>query len=78
MTDTGTKFITFAGVVTVDTTAQWCVSSMLECPYCSSDLDRRGSYQTTRSTGTLGRKSTGSELVSCPDCDNVIDGFSAH
>jgi hypothetical protein len=32
----------------------------------------------TRSGDPLGPKSPESALVSCPDCDEVIDGFAAH
>ena len=51
---------------------------MNQCPYCSSDLRRLGTRQTTRSGDPIGNKSTGTELVSCPDCGGVIDGFTAH
>jgi DNA-directed RNA polymerase subunit RPC12/RpoP len=51
---------------------------MIECPHCGSDLNRPTSSQTLRNGDPLGDKSTGSELVSCPDCDSVIDGFTAH
>jgi len=51
---------------------------MQECPYCGSDLHGRAGIQETRGGNPLGRKSTGSELVSCPDCGGVIDGFASH
>ncbi|WP_435178086.1 hypothetical protein [Halorussus sp. AFM4] len=51
---------------------------MIECPHCGSDLNRRTNSRQRRSGDPLGGKSTGSELVSCPDCDEVIDGFTAH
>ena len=51
---------------------------MEECPYCHFDLSRGGNSLTTRSGDPIGAKSTGTELVSCPDCDGVIDGFTAH
>lgn len=51
---------------------------MLECPYCGSNLNGSTHQQESRGRGAPGRKSTGNELVSCPDCDGVIDGFSAH
>ncbi len=54
------------------------MSIMQECPYCNSDLRRGGQSQTTRTGDPTGHKSTGTELVSCPDCGNVIDGFTAH
>lgn len=51
---------------------------MKECPYCGSELQGRASIQPRRSGTEVGRKSTGSELVSCPDCDGIIDGFTSH
>lgn len=51
---------------------------MQECPYCSSDLDGPASIESKRGGNPIGRKSTGSELVSCPDCGGVIDGFTSH
>ncbi|WP_166035418.1 hypothetical protein [Halorussus pelagicus] len=51
---------------------------MIECPHCGSDLNRDAKTQTQRNGEPLGSKSTGSELVSCPDCDEMIDGFTAH
>lgn len=51
---------------------------MYECPYCGSDLNGSTRQRETRGQGEPGRKSTAAELVSCPDCDGVIDGFSAH
>lgn len=32
----------------------------------------------TRAGDPIGSKSTNAALVSCPDCDEVIDGFTAH
>lgn len=52
--------------------------TMEECPYCGSELNGTANVHQTRSGQPVGRKSTGSDLVSCPDCDEVIDGFSAH
>lgn len=51
---------------------------MEECPYCGSDLNGRTNIQTTRAGDPLGGKSTGTEMISCPDCDGVIDGFTSH
>lgn len=51
---------------------------MQECPFCGSDLIGDTGVQQTRGGDPLGSKSTGSDLVSCPDCDEVIDGFTAH
>lgn len=51
---------------------------MYECPYCHSDLSRPASRQTNRTDAIPGSKTTGAELVNCPDCGRVIDGFSAH
>jgi transcription elongation factor Elf1 len=51
---------------------------MHECPYCGSDLNGSTTIQTTRNGGTAGHKSTGSALVSCPDCGGTIDGFAEH
>lgn len=51
---------------------------MIECPHCGSELNRQAKTQTRRNDKPLGGKSTGSELVSCPDCDEMIDGFTAH
>ncbi len=51
---------------------------MEECPYCGSELN--GAVQRTpiRAGPSAGHKSTEAELVSCPDCDEVIDGFTPH
>lgn len=51
---------------------------MQECPYCGSDLMGSSAIRESRGGDPLGSKSTGSSLVSCPDCDEVIDGFAAH
>lgn len=56
---------------------------MHECPYCGSDLRGSGTVQKTRSNGPSkagrpGRKNTDAALVSCPDCDGVIGGYSPH
>ncbi|GAB3686041.1 hypothetical protein GCM10028857_17470 [Salinarchaeum chitinilyticum] len=56
---------------------------MNECPYCGSDLLGNGTVRQTRSSGARksgnpGAKETGASLVSCPDCDGVIDGYSPH
>ncbi|WP_168216290.1 hypothetical protein [Halorussus halobius] len=51
---------------------------MMECPHCGSELNRRTNSRTHRNGDPLGGKSTGSELVACPDCDGMIDGFTAH
>lgn len=56
---------------------------MYECPYCGSDLRGSGGVEKTRangeqSAGRPGGKNTAAALVSCPDCDGVIDGYSPH
>ena len=51
---------------------------MENCPYCDSELNGRAGIQPRRGGKGVGRKSTGSELVSCPDCGGVIDGFTSH
>lgn len=51
---------------------------MQECPFCGSDLMGTAPIRETRGGDPLGSKSTGDALVSCPDCDEVIDGFTAH
>lgn len=51
---------------------------MEECPYCASDLMGSASVRKTRGDDPLGGKSTGTALVSCPDCGEIIDGFKAH
>jgi len=56
---------------------------MYECPYCGSELRGSGTVRQTRSSGagpagSSGAKDTGASLVSCPDCDGVIDGYSPH
>jgi hypothetical protein len=51
---------------------------MQECPYCGSDLMGSAAIHETRGGDPLGPKSPGNALVSCPDCDEVIDGFAAH
>jgi len=51
---------------------------MKECPYCGSALIGSTTVRTTRGGKPLGGKSTGTNLVSCPDCGGVIDGFASH
>jgi hypothetical protein len=51
---------------------------MQECPYCGSNLNGPVGRDTTRNGDATGGKSPSSELVSCPDCDEVIDGFTPH
>lgn len=51
---------------------------MYECPYCGSELNRPTRRVPSRTPAGPGRKSTGNELVTCPDCSGVIDGFSFH
>ncbi|MFC7046304.1 hypothetical protein ACFQH6_13595 [Halobacteriaceae archaeon GCM10025711] len=51
---------------------------MEQCPYCGSDLIGSTNVQPRRPDGDLGSKTTGAELVTCPDCGNVIDGFTSH
>ena len=54
------------------------VTRMKECPYCGSALIGSTTVRTTRGGKPLGGKSTGTNLVSCPDCGGVIDGFASH
>lgn len=51
---------------------------MQECPYCSYNLNGLTRRKITRTNEDPGGKSTGNELVTCPDCDGVIDGFTSH
>jgi uncharacterized protein with PIN domain len=59
-------------------TATHGVSTMKECPYCGSELNGAVSREEKRSGPPAGHKSTSAQLVSCPDCDGVIDGFTPH
>lgn len=52
--------------------------TMEECPYCAADLNGPTHRITNRTDADPGRKSPGQELVSCPNCGGVIDGFTAH
>lgn len=52
--------------------------TMNDCPYCGFELNRPTHRVENRTNPGPGGKSTGSELVTCPDCGEVIDGFSAH
>jgi predicted RNA-binding Zn-ribbon protein involved in translation (DUF1610 family) len=63
-------------VEAVDTASE--VTFMEECPYCGSDLIGAAGVRKERGGDPLGSKTTGSALVSCPDCGEVIDGFKAH
>lgn len=54
------------------------VNAMQNCPYCNSELNGRAGIQPHRQKSNGGRKSTGSEFVSCPDCGGTIDGFTSH
>jgi len=51
---------------------------MNDCPYCGFELNRPTRRIESRTNPGPGGKSTGAELVTCPDCGEVIDGFSAH
>lgn len=51
---------------------------MQDCYYCGHELNGPTARQTTRSNTNPGQKSTGMEIVTCPDCGRVIDGFSEH
>jgi len=53
-------------------------TTMNECPYCGSELNGAVRREPKRSGQPAGQKSTTAELVSCPECDEVIDGFTAH
>ena len=48
------------------------------CPYCQFELNGPANRQTRRNDVETGGKSTGDELVTCPNCGGVIDGFAAH
>jgi len=48
------------------------------CPHCGADLQRSTHRNQRRTDSGVGRKSLGHELVSCPECGGVVDGFSAH
>jgi endogenous inhibitor of DNA gyrase (YacG/DUF329 family) len=51
---------------------------MRECPHCGSELERPASTRSERGDADPGGKSTETEVVNCPDCDRVIDGFTPH
>jgi len=51
---------------------------MEECPHCGFELNRATHRVVSRTNAAPGGKSTGTELVTCPECGAVIDGFSAH
>ena len=51
---------------------------MHDCPSCGFELNRPTRRVESRTNASPGGKSTGAELVTCPDCGAVIDGFSAH
>jgi hypothetical protein len=51
---------------------------MNECPCCAADLQRGTHRKENRTDGGSGGKSLGDELVACPECGGVIDGFTAH
>lgn len=51
---------------------------MNECPYCQFELNRPAHRRNNRTNATPGRKSSGQELVVCPDCGGIIDGFTDH
>ena len=52
--------------------------TMNDCPYCGFELNRPTHRVESRTNAGPGAKSTGAELINCPDCGEVIDGFSAH
>lgn len=51
---------------------------MNDCPYCGFELNRPTHRVESRTNHSPGGKSTGAEMVTCPDCGEVIDGFSSH
>ena len=51
---------------------------MRRCPYCDSALTGPPQREQKRTNSEPGKKNTGAELIYCPDCGGVIDGFSAH
>jgi hypothetical protein len=54
-------------------------SALSSCPHCQSKLeDGGGARRAERGDTGTGGKSTEQEIVSCPDCGRVIDGFSPH
>ena len=52
--------------------------TMYDCPNCGFELNRPTRRVESRTNAIPGGKSTGAELVACPDCGQIIDGFSAH
>jgi hypothetical protein len=51
---------------------------MEECPNCGGDLSGPLRRESTDTRTSPGGKSPPSELVTCPDCNEVVDGFSPH
>lgn len=49
-----------------------------ECPLCGSEIQDPVARETNTAGSPMGPKSPDVELVVCPDCDEVIDGFCAH
>lgn len=51
---------------------------MRSCPCCGASLQAPPQRERKRTDAEPGRKNTGHELIHCPDCERVIDGFTAH
>ncbi|MFB6136017.1 MAG: hypothetical protein ABEJ04_04590 [Halobacteriaceae archaeon] len=51
---------------------------MEDCPHCGSGLQGSVRMESTRNETEVGGKSRQTDLVTCPDCGQVIDGFTEH
>jgi len=51
---------------------------MYDCPTCGFEMNRPTRRVERRTNSSPGRKSTGVELVACPECGQIIDGFTPH
>lgn len=51
---------------------------MQACPYCDAELNGPTHRFQNRATADPSASRSEQELVACPDCGGVIDGFSSH
>lgn len=49
-----------------------------ECPLCGAEIEAPVERKTDAAGSPMGPKSPNVELVVCPNCNEVIDGFRAH
>lgn len=51
---------------------------MDNCPYCEATLNSPPTRERNRVNQKPGYRTTGIELIFCPECSRIIDGFTDH